>query len=136
MSKRAKLSPFKVMTSLLNETKPTPEEIETLNSFFLCRWFSNNPHTVAMGNMINLYYNMPLNIQYKFCEDYIELTNMKNKVKFINASKDKQNKDFEKLMENIQKKYKVNEITALEYFELMDNDERNKIYNMYDHGRV
>ncbi len=129
------LSPFKVMTSLLNNTTPTKDEIKTLNSFFMCRWFSNNPHTVSMGNMVNLYYDMPLEIQYKFCEDYIAMTRMKDRVKFISFSKDKQNKDFQKLMDNIQRKYKINEEQAQEYFNLMDNDERNKIYNMYNEGK-
>ena len=130
-----KLSPFKVMTSLLNNTTPTKEEILTINSFFMCRWLSNNPHTIPMSNMVNLYYNMPLNIQYQFCDDYIQMTKMKDKVSFISFSKDKQNKEFQKLLENIQRKYKVNEVQAQEYLSLMDNDTKNQIYNMYNHGR-
>lgn len=129
------MSPFKVMTSLLNNTQPTDKEILTLNSFFMVRWLSNNRHTVPMSNMINMNYDMPLDIQYKFCRDYIAMTRMKDKVKFITFSKEKQNKDFQKLMDNIQKKYKVNEVIAQEYFQLMDNEQRNKIYSMYEEGR-
>ncbi len=130
------LTPFKVMTSLLNNDIPTEAEKETMNSFFLCRWLSNNKHTLQMANIINIYYNVPIKIQYKFCEDYIFLTSMKNKVKFISFSKETQNKDYQKLLENIQKKYNVNEIQAQEYFGLMDNNTRDKIYNMYDVGKV
>lgn len=130
------LTPFKVMTSLLNNDTPSEAEKETLNSFFLCRWLSNNKHTLPMASIINLYYNIPVPIQYKFCEDYIHLTNMKNKVKFISFSKEKQNKDFQKLLDNIQRKYKVNEIQAQEYFELMDNRTRDKLYSLYDEGRI
>ena len=131
----AKMTPFKVMTSLLNNTKPNTEEINTLNSFFMCRWFSNNKHSLQMANIININYNMSLQIQYKFCEDYIALTNMKSNVSFISFSKEKQNKDLQQYLENIQKRYKVNEIQAQEYYNLMDNDAREKIYNLYNQGR-
>ncbi len=128
------LSPFKVMTSILNNTQPTEKEILTLNSFFCCRWLSNNRFTVQMGNEINKNYDIPINIQYKFYTDVVELSNMKKHVSFIKYSKDKQNKEFQKLMDNIQRKYKVNETVAQDYFNLMDNEEKNRIYNMYNEG--
>lgn len=135
MKQITQMTPFKVMTSLLNNSQPTEKEILTLNSFFMCRWLSNDPNTLPMGNIVNMNYNMPLTIQYKFCEDYIAIKNLKEKVSFIKSTKDKQNKDFQKLMDNIQKKYKINEIIAQDYYNLMDNDEKNKIYNMYNEGR-
>ncbi len=131
---KTKLTPFKVMTSLLNNTTPTQEEKNTLNSFFLVRWLSNNPNTLPMANIINTWYNLPVDIQYQFCDDYIQLTRMKNRVKFISFQKDKQNPDFVKLMDNIQRMYNINEIQAQEYYKLMSNDEKNRIYNYYNEG--
>lgn len=128
------MTPFKVMTSLLNNTTPTEEEKGTMNSFFLVRWLSNNKHTLQMGNEINKNYSIPVSNQYKFCEDWIYLTRMKNKVKFIQFSKEKQNTEFQQLLSNIQRKYKVNEIHAQEYFEMMDTDQKNKMYNLYNEG--
>lgn len=130
----SKLTPFKVMTSLLNNIKPTKEEKNSINSFFLVRWLSNERYTVQMANTINLYYNIPVYCQYQFCDDYIQLTNLKRRVKYISFTKEKNNANYQKLIENIQRKYKINEIQAEEYFKLMDNDQRNEIYNMYDEG--
>ena len=131
----AKMTPFKVMTSLLNNQTPTEEEIKTLNSFFMCRWLSNNKHSLPMAHTINLYYNMPILIQYKFCEDFVAMVNMKSKVNFISFSKEKQNKDLLQYIENIQKRYKVNEVQAQEYYNLMDEEAREYIYNLYNEGR-
>ena len=131
---RTPLTPFKVMTSLLNNTTPTSDEIGTMNSFFACRWLSNNKHTLPMANTINRHYNIPVNVQYKFYEDYIYLTNMKNDVKFISFSKDKQDKNFIKLMENIQRKYNIGVDQAQIYYNLMTNEQKNEIYNLYNEG--
>lgn len=130
------LTPFKVMTSLLNNTTPTPEEKLTLNSFFMVRWFSNNKHTLPMANIINTFYNMPINIQYTFCEDYIELTKMKLKVKFISFNNKKPNPDFVKIIENIQKKYNVNEIHAEEYYNLMTAKQQTEMKDYYKEGKI
>ncbi len=128
------MTAFKTMTALLNNQTPTTEDKKSVNSFFLCRWLSNDVNTLQMANIININYNIPVLNQYKFCEDWIDLVQLKKLVKFIKFSKDKPNKEFQNLLGNIQRKYNINEQTALSYYDMMNNDQRNIIKNMYNEG--
>ena len=124
------MSPWQVITSLLNNKTPTQEEIKTLNSFFLVRWLSNNKFTLPIASYINLYYNIPSEIQYQFAEDYIHLTGLKNKVKFIYYKK--QETEEIQLLNTIKEKYKINEKQAQEYYNIIkDKPSEIKKLEMY-----
>jgi len=129
------LTTWQVMSSIFKpQIKPTPEEIEKINSFFFCRYLSKNPHTLPISNILNCNYNMPIKIQYKFAKDYSDLVGMANKVKFISYSKDKTSPMMEKLLTNVKRKYKVSDEIAADYISLMPPEECQKIYELYEEG--
>jgi len=114
------------MTSILSTYKPTYDEKLTLNSFFMCRYLSNHPQSVFVGNMINIYYNqIPLDRQYDFAKQLIS-----GRITFIQNQK--KEKIDTKITDNISRYYKVSEEHAIEYMELMDEVQRQKFKTMYD----
>jgi len=114
------------MTSILTNYKPTYEEKMTINSFFMCRYLSNNPMSIFIGNAYNRYYTqIPLNVQYDMAKQLLS-----GKIKFIQFPKKPKNED--KLIENICRYYKVNLTHAREYLEFMTQKERDDILKMYE----
>ncbi len=129
-------SPYKIQASILSKEMPSKAQVNTINPFFFVRWMSGNRFSIPIAAELNRYYNIPMHVQYIFSNDYVELTGMRDKVQFIGINKEKKNEDYQKLLDNIQKRYKVSEQESEEYFKLMDDKERDKLYNMYDTGRV
>jgi len=122
-----KLSPYKIMTSVLTSYSPTDEEKKSINSFFLCRWLSNSPRAIFISSIINRYYKeIPPSIQYDFVKDTLS----RDGIKYIKYSKKEQAP--EKTIENISKFYKVSIVDAKSYFDLMDDEEKNKFKHLYD----
>ncbi len=134
MTKPKTKSPYIIMTSILKEANPSKEELQNINTFFFTRWLSNNRYTMPIAFELNLHYNIPPEVQYLFANDYVELTNMRKKVKFIGQQKEKMHPDLQKLLDNISRRYNINENSAYDYLKLMDEDERIKTYNMYEEG--
>ena len=132
---RKPLTSWQVMSSIFKpELKPNKEEISQLNSFFFCSYLSNNQNSIKIAALLNLWYKIPEPVQYRFAKDYADAKLLSKKIKFISFNKQKTPPEMEKILGNISKKYKVNSAAAMEYFELMDNDQRNEVYEMYDHG--
>ena len=129
------LTSWQVMSSVFKpEIKPTEEEIASLNSFFFCSYLSNNPHSMPIASAINWRYNIPVPVQYRFAKDYSDMVGMAKKIRFISFSKQKTSPEMAKLIDNISKKYQVNNETAMEYFNLMTDDQRTELYTLYEHG--
>lgn len=121
-----KLSPYKVMTSVLGNFSPTKEEKSSINSFFFCRWLSNHPRSIFISNVVNRYYNeIPTNIQY----DFVKNTLQKDGIKYIKYNK-KEEEPIQTI-QNISRFYKISLSTAKDYFALMDDNERYKFENIY-----
>lgn len=128
-------TPYIIMTSILRENdNPTKEQAQKINTFFFVRWLSNNRFTTPIAHVLNTYYDIPPEVQLTFANDYAELTGLRNKVKFIGSNKETQSPEMKKLLDNISRRYKVNEVQAQEYFKLMSNEERDRLYHMYDEG--
>ena len=136
------MSSWQVMSSILKPNlKPTKEEICTLNSFFFCRYLSSNRHSVPIADHINRYYNIPVEAQYRFAKDYSDLVNLPRLVKFINVQNKKLDKNYEKILENIERKYKVSRTKSEEYFNMMvateeGQEKLDEIMEMYQEGKV
>ena len=129
------LTPYQVQASILNpKIKPTKEQQQTINSFFFTRWLSANRFTVPIAGVINRFYNIPVEIQFRFAQDYSDLVGLPGKVKFIGIPKEKKHEDYQKLLNNIMKYYKINENHAEEYFKLLPDHERDRMFKMYDVG--
>jgi len=126
------MTPWQTMTSLLNNKEPTKEEKEKINSFLLLRWLSNDPNTVQMANYVNRFYNMPPLMQYQFCDDYLELSGIKNRVKFIYYQKEKIDKDYQTYIDSIQKKYNLNTQQAENYYKILPKTDLEKIKTTYE----
>ena len=126
------MTPWQTMTSLLNNKEPTREEKEKINSFFLVRWLANDPNTLQMANYINRFYNMPEIMQYQFCDDYLKLSGIKNRVKFIYYQKEKIDKDYQTYIDSIQKKYNLNTQQAENYYKILPKTDLEKIKTTYE----
>ncbi len=127
---------YKIQASILSKEMPSLEQVKKISSFFFTRWLSMNRFTAPASNVLNKFYNIPPEVQYIFVNDYAELTDLRNKVKFIGFQKDKKDENLQKLLDNISRLYKVNENTAMEYFDLMNDTERDRIFHIYDVGLV
>ncbi len=125
MAEKPKTS-YNIMTSVLTNYQPTPEEKRTINSFFLCRWLSNNPRSIFIGNAINRYYiELPLIQQYDIAKFMLS-----GKIKYIQFPKKEKNKN--KTIDNISRFYKISIETALDYYELMTDEEKDEMTEIYN----
>jgi len=130
------LSGYQSMTSILKpNVKPNSEEIQSINSYFFCSWLSNNRNTIPISAVLNRYYNAPISAQFKFANDYSELSGMANRVKFIGFDTKKDHPDLEKLLGNISRFYNTSKERSMEYFQMMDEPTAQKFFTMYDTGR-
>jgi len=132
---------FKTMTALLQNKYPSQEKIKKIPSFIMLRWLSNNPYTVIPANMMNINYNIPIENQFRFLDDYFTLTKIKQKVRFIKYNK-KEDKQLE-IIENIKKYYNVNNETATNYYSILTKSktpeslkEIQRFQDMYKEGKV
>jgi hypothetical protein len=126
---------FNTLKTLFINKTPSEQDIQKINSFVMLRWLSNDKQTSYPANILNIYSDIPIDIQYKFLKKYFKITGVKNK--FIKYPKDeKLPEELEKLYLNIQKYYNVNRDIAKKYFELMDDEQRDRLYNMYNEGLV
>jgi len=117
---------FKTMTGVLDLKKnPTPEEIKKIPSFIFCRWLSGNPAAIQAANMINLYYDIPIENQYQMIKSAFG-----GKIKYIPYPKSESNKEL-KQTEYVAQHFKINLEKAKEYIELINEDELKEIVDMY-----
>lgn len=127
MSQEKKLSPYKVMTSILTNYKPTKEEKLSINSFFLCRWLSNSDRAIHISNTINRYYKeIPVDIQYDFVKGVL----IEGGIRYIKYAKKEEEPI--KTIQNISKFYNISIDNAKQYYSLMDEQEKYKFEHIYD----
>jgi hypothetical protein len=113
------------MTSVLKNTNPSPEDIEKLNQFFFVRWLSSDARSIGIANFLNRFYKeVPTKNQY-----YLTKQVLSGRIKWINIPKKSQ--DYGKVIENICRFYKINEETALEYYEMFSENKRRYFKDLY-----
>jgi len=117
-------SPYQVMTSILTNYNPTHEEKLSMNSFFACRYLSNNPMSIFLANAYNRYSVIPVDIQYDVAKQLL-----RGKIKFIQFPK--KSKDTNDVLANISRFYKVSEDVALEYYNLMTDEVKEEFRDLY-----
>jgi hypothetical protein len=123
---------FSTLGTLFNNQEPTEEEISKIPSFIMVKWLSGNKNTVLEANTININYNIPIGLQYR----YLKSKYPKRRTYIPYPKKQKLPPEYSKLLSNIQKYYEVNESTAEEYFQLMDNEQKDYLFSIYDEGKV
>lgn len=117
---------FKIMTGVLDpKKKPTDSEIEKIPSYIFCRWLSGNPVTVSAGNLINLYYDIPVVNQYHMIKSAFA-----GKIKYIPYPKNTTTDSLKKV-ELLSKHFNINLEKAKEYLELIDPKELQYIIDLY-----
>lgn len=117
---------YQVMTSILTTYKPSLEEKMSISSYFMCRYLSSNSASIFVGNFINRYYSeIPVNIQYDISKQILN-----GKIKWIQLPR--KDKNDNKTIDNISVFYKVSYITAVEYYNLMSDKERDRFHKIYD----
>jgi len=117
---RKELSGWQVMSSVFKPNiKPSPEEIEKINSFFFCRYLGSNKHSVPIAANINKNYNLPIAIQYRFAKDYSDLVNLPLKVKFIQFKNQKKDALVEEVLTLLETSYKISRSQAEDYFQML-----------------
>jgi hypothetical protein len=121
----SKKSGYQIMTSILNNYKPSKEEKLSINPFFFIRWLSNSPKGIHIANVFNRFYKeIPLDIQYDTAKQLL-----KNKIKYIQFPKKEKNENI--VIENISKFYKISLEKAMEYYEIMPEKERKRFEDLY-----
>jgi hypothetical protein len=134
------LSEWQTMMSIFKpQVEPTSEEIDKINSFFFCRLLGNNKHSVPIAFAINANYNIPVKTQFRFAQDYSDNMQLPRLVKFINFQKDKISPDIEKILTNLERKYKITREQSQQYFDLMratpeGQEQLGAIMEMYTEG--
>jgi hypothetical protein len=118
---------FKIITSALDLKKtPELEEIQKIPSFIFCKWLSGNPYTIGAANLINMYFDIPVENQY-----FLIKKSFAGKVKYIPYPK-AESENEEKMIGYISDFFKISIQKAKEYCELMDRTELNRIVKMYE----
>lgn len=129
-------SPWKIMNSIAKKDFiPNKEEINSINSFWLCKWLSNDLRNIIVAEMINTNYkNITNNSQYWFsraCVKYVPFIRKKEKSKI----EFKNNRE-EMLFKCIKIHYSLSndrDKEALTYLDMMSENEKNRILKMYSH---
>jgi len=127
MENKPKFNLFKTMTTVLSakpSNKPPLEDIKKISPFLFKRWLSNHPNGVFYANLFNLYKNVPIEHQYSFINQ-----NMKGKVKYITLPK--KMKDIDEEIKYLMMYFKISNIVAREYHEMMGQERVNEIIYKY-----
>ncbi|AFR52364.1 putative clamp loader subunit [Campylobacter phage F356] len=122
-------SQYEVMVSAYKKDFiPNKNEMNLLNSFMLCRWMSNDIHSVEFANFINNHTDIPINVQYWFARSIM------NKVTYMGRppKEDKLN-EYE---EAVSKYYNISFNVAKQYCSILPKEKQEEILNMFKGGRI
>jgi hypothetical protein len=121
---------FQILTSTVDKKFfPTETQIETLNSYIMLQYISNDPMGAIVANSMNVYHNTPITAQYRFIRHALP----KN-VKFIKFLKKEKVSD--ENINLISKYYNLNDKLAMEYLEMMTEEDILRIKDYYSGGRM
>lgn len=122
---------FKIMTGCLNpKSNPTDEEIRKIPSFVFCRWLSGNRVAIKAANMINQYYSIPIENQYRMIKAAFA-----GNIKYIPYPKNV-SVDQLKQVDFVGRHFKISDEKAKEYIELMDPHELKYIVDMHTEAEL
>lgn len=121
---------FQLITSVVDKKfMPTDEQIEGMNSYILLQYLSNDPMGAIVANTMNVYSEIPLVAQYRFLRNALP----KN-IKFIKFAKKEKISDSNITL--VREYYKLNDKLALEYLELISEEDLERIKDYYSGGRM
>lgn len=123
-----KYNMFKTMsTCFTSEKRPSNEDISRISPFIFKRWLSNHPSGIMIGNMFNIYKDVPIINQFDFTKQIINA-----KVKYINIKYLKNIPDADEFsIKCLQRQYRIPYSVAIQYYNAMPEAEINKIVSAY-----
>lgn len=107
---------------------PTAEEYDKISPYLFLRYFSNDPVGLMIVNELNVRNNIPRKWEYWFMRDM-----MPKSTRFIRYSK-KDKFDDEHFLEHLTHYFKCNDRQALEYLDILPDEEIDKIKDLYRGG--
>lgn len=117
---------FQIMGTVLNNKMPTDEEINQIPPFIFCRYLGSNPHCLVIANYLNLYYNLPIKLQYLAAKQLLS-----NKLSYIKYISNKKDDTSQQTLENLMKYYKISYNNAKQYINFISKSELEKINNIF-----
>jgi hypothetical protein len=125
-----KRNSWNVMSSAFKKDfYPTEEEIKDISSFVFCRFLSNHPFGALIVNFINVYPEVPIENQYQLVRYSMP------KIQYLKYPSTKKIAKTEEL-ENVMEYYNCSEKTALEYLELMSDEEKERIMKKFEFHKM
>lgn len=117
---------FNTMFSSLDKNKTPPSsDINKISSFIFCKWLAGNINSISIANEINKYYDIPVENQYFLVKHSI--AGKVRSVKYVKSDK----LDDERLL-TLCKHFKINKLKALEYMDLISEEELKYILELYE----
>lgn len=120
-----KFNQFDAFSSLLKGKEIPLNEQQQINSYLMLRWLSGDQRTLHAANQVNLYYDIPVDVQYKMFRQMLH-----GKLNFIKYPKGSKVQSPENL-ELIQKHYNVSADKAIEMSELISKEEIKYLKEIY-----
>lgn len=115
---------FQIMSTVLKNEDISEDLISQIPPFIFCRYLGSDPHCLSIANFLNLYYNIPINLQY-----YAAKSILKGKLKYIKYISTAKQDD--KTLENLMKYYKISYNVAKQYLNFISKSELEKINKIY-----
>jgi hypothetical protein len=109
---------------------PAEDEYDKIPPYLFLRYFSNDPTGLILVSELNVRKNIPKKWEYWFMR-YM----MPESIRYIRFNKKDKFED-EQFLENLCHYYKCNDRQALEYLEVLPEEEVKRIKDMYRHGRA
>ena len=119
------MNQFEIFKSVLSGKEVDKKVVEKLQSFIFLRWLSGDRRVIGAANVVNLYNNIPENLQYKFFRKMLH-----GKIKYIPYPKSGKVTKVEDI-ELICKRYNVSLERAVEMFELVSDEELKTLRSVF-----
>jgi hypothetical protein len=116
---------FKAMATVLTNVKATESEMKKISPFIFRKWLGNHPGTIQAANFLNIYNDIPFELQYDFIQQSI-----KGRISYIPyvGKKKQDNKQIEKVAIH----YNISYEKAEEYLEFLTKEDIKEINRISD----
>ncbi len=116
---------FKAMATVLTNVKATESEMKKISPFIFRKWLGNHTGTIQAANFLNIYNDIPFELQYDFIQQSI-----KGRISYIPyvGKKKQDNKQIEKVAIH----YNISYEKAEEYLEFLTKEDIKEINRISD----
>lgn len=115
---------FPTMWSSLDKNKtPTKEDFKKIQSFMFCKWLAGDSRTLQTANIINQYYDIPIENQYYLVKN--QFAGKIRNIKYIKSEKDDTDTSI------LERHYKISSEKAREYLNFISQEELEYLKELY-----